>query len=301
MTVTSPTNSSSDAVPGLAVSLRGLIPAGSPATVVVGAAAPSADTIQARLQDFVTQYNSSISFIQSRLNEPRVAKAGSLDEMRKGMLYADSDLSALLRRLRQELTPGPSGRTGDLNGLLDIGLGVGSSGPSGAIDKNALAGQLTLDTAKLAIQLENRLPDVKALLTHSDPDGDGLAQRLTRILTPTRSWTESWTPASQQRSPAATASHARSATSTPASSSERRRFADSSPPSKRRCKQTKHKAPGSAANSPASADRNNHDNARHLRHRRQPQREGVMTRPLESDDGDHGSPHGGTPRVRPPA
>jgi hypothetical protein len=26
-----------------------------------------------------------------------------------------------------------------------------------------------------------------------------------------------------------------------------------------------------------------------------------MTRPLESDDGDHGSPHGGTPRVRPPA
>jgi flagellar hook-associated protein 2 len=181
--ISSATNTPNDAIPGATLALRGVIPAGNPATFVVDAAAPSTDTIQARLQDFVTQYNSTISFIRGRLNEPKVAKAGSLDEMRKGLLYGDTDLTALLRRLRQELTSPSSGAQG-LNSLLDIGLGVGSSSPSGTISKDALAGQLNLDTAKLSTQLDNRLPDVKTLLTDGSPGGDGLVQRLSRLLTP---------------------------------------------------------------------------------------------------------------------
>jgi flagellar hook-associated protein 2 len=181
--ISSATNTPSDAIPGVALSLRGVIPAGNPTTVVVSGAAPSTDTIRARLQDFVTQYNSTVSFIQGRLDEPKVAKAGSLDEMRKGLLHGDSDLTALLRRLRQELTSGPPSGAKGLDSLLDIGLGVGPASLSGTISKEALTGQVTIDAAKLSTQLENRLPDVKTLLTDSS-GGEGLAQRLSRILTP---------------------------------------------------------------------------------------------------------------------
>jgi flagellar hook-associated protein 2 len=181
--VSSATNTPSDAIPGITLALRGVIPASNPVTVVVDPAAPSNDTIQAKLKDFVTQYNSTISFIQSRLDESRVAKAGTLDEMRKGLLHGDSDLTALLRRLRQELTSPASGGKG-LDSLLDIGLGVGSSTFSGTISKEALTGQLSLDGAKLSSQLESHFSDVKALLTDSGPDGQGLVQRLNGILTP---------------------------------------------------------------------------------------------------------------------
>lgn len=176
-----------DVLPGLEITLK----ATTTGTVglTVGQPGADTDTIKAKVQAFVDQYNSTIEFIQGKLDEKKVANPTTQAEREKGLLRGDAGLSILLSRLRAGVSDVFSGRPTDLDQLSEVGITTGKSTGSGAVDPNALAGKLTLDATKLTEKLASSFGDVKALFTNVTGAyaTEGLGQRLTDLIAP---WTD---------------------------------------------------------------------------------------------------------------
>ncbi len=179
------TNTVSDALTGVELTLKGTT-GGSSVSVGVGAPGPDAPAVQAKLQSFVDQYNSTVEFIRGKLNEERVASPQTAGDRAKGVLRGDPGLSALLARLRAALSDTVSGRPAKLDQLAEIGIGTGASTGTGAVSQDAVSGKLSLDAAKLSETLSAGFADVKALFTNvtGSYDSEGIAQRLDRELDP---------------------------------------------------------------------------------------------------------------------
>jgi flagellar hook-associated protein 2 len=146
-------------IPGVSLSLNGLTPTGAPVSVSVGAPGPSTQTVQTAIQQFVTDYNSAISQIQTQL-----AQTPTSSDPTKGTLYGDSDLQQLLANMRQAMDTPQGGLTG-ITSMLDVGVSTGATTGSGAISQNALAGNLTLTASTLASAMAGNASGVKAMLT----------------------------------------------------------------------------------------------------------------------------------------
>jgi flagellar hook-associated protein 2 len=165
------------AVPGLELTLKA---AGS-TTITVGPPAPDPEAVKTKVQAFVDQYNSTIDFIRGKLAEKKVPNATTEADARKGVLSNDSQLTGILRDLRNMVADKLTGLgAGQITSFGDIGVstGVASGGKSSA---DAIAGKLTLDTTKLTEALTNKRLDVKAFLTDRD---EGIAAKLTGLLDP---------------------------------------------------------------------------------------------------------------------
>ncbi|MBV9606569.1 MAG: flagellar filament capping protein FliD [Solirubrobacterales bacterium] len=146
-------------IPGVTVSLNG-ITGSTPATVTVAAPAPSTQNIQTAVQKFVTDYNSAISQIQTQLSQTPTSS-----DPTQGTLYGDSDLQQLLSSMRQMMTATVGGLTGPMSSMLDAGVSTGTTTGSGTVSQNALAGDLTLDTATLTTALASNASGVKSMFT----------------------------------------------------------------------------------------------------------------------------------------
>lgn len=179
---TSSSNTITDALPGIQIVLKAATT--SAVTVAVGAPTPNTVSIQGKIQDFVSQYNSTIDFIQSKLNEKKVATPQNATDRAKGVLKGDAALTGLLSSLRNAVADSFQGRPATMQVLSQAGLSTGAAVGSGTINQDALAGKLTLDATKLASALTTSLGDVKALFTN--PTGvygtQGLAQRLDTLV-----------------------------------------------------------------------------------------------------------------------
>jgi flagellar hook-associated protein 2 len=164
------------AIPGLELTLKGT----GTTTVTVGAPAPDSDAVKAKVQAFVDQYNSTVDFIRGKLAEKSNPKATTEAEARKGVLFADTQLTGILRDLRNMVADKVDALTGTVTSFGDIGVSTGN--PSGgASSADALAGKLTLDSSKLTDALANKRLDVKSFLT--DP-ANGIAAKLNAYLDP---------------------------------------------------------------------------------------------------------------------
>jgi flagellar hook-associated protein 2 len=153
------TPGASQTIPGVSLSLNGLTPTGAPVSVTVGPPGPSTQNVQTAVQQFITDYNSAISQIQTQLSQTPTSS-----DPTKGTLYGDSDLQQLLASMRQAMdTPG-AGLTG-ITSMLDIGVSTGASTGSGAISQTALAGNLTLTAATLTSAMNSNASGVQAMLT----------------------------------------------------------------------------------------------------------------------------------------
>src|SRR5207247_9549571 len=95
--------------------------------------------------------------------EKKVPDAATDADRAKGVLNGDSGLTGLLANLRKALADVVSGRPGEMSYLSQAGLSTGKTTGSSAISKDAVAGKLSLDTAKLSEQLAARFSDVKTL------------------------------------------------------------------------------------------------------------------------------------------
>jgi flagellar hook-associated protein 2 len=170
-----------DALAGLTLTLKAQIPTTAPVTITVGSPAPNTATIQSKVQAFVDQYNSTIDFIQGKLDEKKVPKATTSTDLAKGVLANDPGLESLLSSLRQSVSNVIGGRgTGAPTMLSDVGLSTGATTGTGALNQDSVAGKLKLDTTKLTDKLTSSFADVKALFTNvtGSYDTEGLAQRL---------------------------------------------------------------------------------------------------------------------------
>lgn len=184
VTQTSASNTVSNAIVGLTLTLKGK--ATDPVTITVGAPGADQDAIESKVQAFVDQWNSTLDFIRSKLDEKTVANPQTDDDRAKGVLENDPGLESLLSTMREAVADTVAGRPSDASLLAQIGISTGDTTGSGTVDPDAVEGKLTLDTTKLSSMLDTRMDDVKALLTHVTGSyaTEGLSQRMDRVLNP---------------------------------------------------------------------------------------------------------------------
>ncbi len=157
-TPNSTTGGATETVPGVTLSLNGLT-GSSPVSVDVGSPAPSTTNIQNAVQQFVTDYNSAISLIQTQLSQ-----TPSKSDPTQGTLYGDSDLQQLLSSMRDAMDTSGSGLTG-ITSMLNIGVSTGATTGGGTPSQSAINGDLTLTASTLTSALKNNSSEVQQMLT----------------------------------------------------------------------------------------------------------------------------------------
>ncbi len=145
-------------IPGVSLSLNG-VTGSTPVSVTVGSPAPSTQNIQTAIQQFVTDYNSAISTIQTQLTQ-----SPSSSDPTQGTLFGDSDLQQLLSNMREQMDATLGGLTGNVTSMLDIGVSTGAASGSGAPSQSSISGNLTLDTSALTQALTSNSTAVHQML-----------------------------------------------------------------------------------------------------------------------------------------
>ena len=163
------------AIPGLQLTLK----ATGTTSVSVSPPGPDQGAVKSKVQAFVDQYNSTVDFIRTEINEKRVPNATTDADARKGPLFADTQLTGLLSQLRS-MVADKTGVAGNVKSLGDLGVTTGAA-TGGAADADSIAGKLTLNVDKLTDALTNNRIDAKTFLT--DPT-KGIAAKLQGLLDP---------------------------------------------------------------------------------------------------------------------
>jgi flagellar hook-associated protein 2 len=155
----SASNTVTNAIGGVTLTLTGVTTTSGPVTVNVGAPAPNATNISNAVNTFVTQYNKVITDIQTQL-----AQQPSSTDPTQGTLYGDPGLQDLLSSMRSMMyTPG-SGLPVGAATMDDIGVSTGATTGSGAESASALAGNLTLNATTLTNMLSSNASGVANVL-----------------------------------------------------------------------------------------------------------------------------------------
>ncbi len=174
----SSSNTVTNAIAGVSLSLKGITTTSGPVTVTVGAPGADVAAIKQALQSFVTTYNSTVDAIRTKLTEKSVPNATTTSDQQKGQLFGDDDLSSVLDQLRQAIYTPIAGLPDGMNSLADLGISTGD--PSSAVSQDALDGKLTLDATKLSAAIAANPNGVRDLLTGSSGT------------TPTTGWAQSF-------------------------------------------------------------------------------------------------------------
>jgi flagellar hook-associated protein 2 len=179
---TSSTNTVTNAVPGLEISLRGLTPSG-PVTITVGDKVVDKDTVKAKLKAFVDAYNSAQDLMRGKLTEKRVANPQNNVDAAKGVLFGDLGISNIASSLRGAIMDPLTGlgNPATLDELRELGIGTGAAASTIVTDN--VNGKLTFDEATFdkawtadSASVEKALKGMTGV--------DGFAQRMDGILTP---------------------------------------------------------------------------------------------------------------------
>lgn len=178
---TSSSNVVSTAVPGLELTLKALT-AGE-ITVSVGAPAPDTAVVQEKVKAFVEAYNATVDLVRTKLTEKRVPDASTSTDAKKGALFGDPALNGLLSHLRSTIGATLAGNPEATDQLADIGISTGAASGAATFSADAVAGKLTLDTAKLTAALTADPSAVQRLLGGTG-GVDGFAQSFESVLTP---------------------------------------------------------------------------------------------------------------------
>jgi flagellar hook-associated protein 2 len=158
----SSSNTVTNAVAGVTLTLKALTTTSGPVTVTVGAPAMDPSAIKSALQSFVDTYNSTLDAINAKLTEKPVSNASSLSDKQKGLLFGDEQLTDLLSQMRQAIYTPIAGLPNGMNSLADLGVSTGDS--NGTVSQDALSGKLTLDATKLNAAIASNPNGVHDLL-----------------------------------------------------------------------------------------------------------------------------------------
>src|SRR4051794_25074795 len=178
----SSSNVVTDAIPGATITLKGVTTVSGPVTVTVGAPAPNNSNITAKVKAFVDQYNSTLDFIRSKLDEKKVVNPQTTADQQKGLLSGDTMLEGILSQLRLAMTATYApGNPTTLDQMGEIGVSTGGPSSGGALNADSIEGKLVFDTTKFSAALTSDPNSVKNLM--SGASGFGVA--LDNLLAPT--------------------------------------------------------------------------------------------------------------------
>lgn len=149
-------NTITDAVEGLTFTLKSVSENNAFSTVKV---AEDTEKTTKAVQDFVDQYNSTMTFIDDQLDVGDPSAEGNTT----GALVGDSSLMRLQTQLRSMMTSSSKDSNQSIKGLSDLGIEVDRYG------------QATLDTAKLKEQLAENSNTVQNFFFRTEAvlDGEG--------------------------------------------------------------------------------------------------------------------------------
>jgi flagellar hook-associated protein 2 len=162
---TSTSNTVTNAIAGVTLSLNGLTTTG-PVTIDVQAPGASTAAVEAQVQSFIKLYNSTVETIGRELNTKSPSKPQNAGEFATGVLFGDVELTNLLNGMRQSMYEPISGLEGEMSSPSDIGISTGAPTGAGATSQASLEGQLTLDPTKLAEALKANPTGVEVMLRH---------------------------------------------------------------------------------------------------------------------------------------
>jgi flagellar hook-associated protein 2 len=151
-------------------------------TVTVGAPGADQAAVTAKVKAFVDQYNSTLDFVRSKLDEKKVAKPQTVGEQQKGLLSGDTMLEGILSQLRIAMTNTYApGNPTTLDQMNEIGVSTGGPSAGGTLNADAIQGKLVFDATKFAAALSSDPTSVKNLISGST----GFGQALDNLLAPT--------------------------------------------------------------------------------------------------------------------
>jgi flagellar hook-associated protein 2 len=173
------TNTITDALPGVSITLKGKTTGTDTVGLTVGGPGPNKDQIVAKIKSFVTAYNDLVTATRADLTEKPIVKASTSDDVQKGTLFGDSGLSTMLSQFRTTLSAAVDGLSGTYKSMTDIGVSTGAA--SASINQDALDGKLTLDETKLRAALDTDPQAVRTLMGGM-AGTDGFSQAFGKIL-----------------------------------------------------------------------------------------------------------------------
>lgn len=175
-----------NAIPGVTLTLKGVTGAANPVTVTVGAPGPDKSAISAKVKAFVDQYNSTVTFIKSKLDEKPVPNATTLADQNKGVLYGDTALTGLLSRMRVAMTDAYTADGTVATGydqMSEIGVSTGKSTGGATLNADSVAGKLSFDGDAFMAALTADPQSVRKMLSGT-ASTSGFSQSFDNLLKP---------------------------------------------------------------------------------------------------------------------
>jgi flagellar hook-associated protein 2 len=155
-------NTITDALPGLSITLKGKTSGTDTVGLTVGTPGPDKNKVVDKVKAFVTAYNDLVTVARADLKDQKVINAATTDDAQKGTLFGDSGLSTMLSQFRTTLSGAVGGLSGSLTSMGDLGVSTGAA--SATISQDSLDGKLTLDETKLRTALDTDPNAVRSLL-----------------------------------------------------------------------------------------------------------------------------------------
>ena len=176
-------NTVTDVVGGLEMTLSGLTTAGTPVKIEVGQAEVDGKALATKVKAFVDAYNAVVDATRSRTTEKRVTNPQTMVDAKKGVLFGDSGLTNMLSQLRVAvMDPISVGNSATMDEFAEIGVWTGAP-TGGTSSPESVAGRLQFDEAKFLKAYESDPSSVENLLRGTE-FSPGLSARLDTVMKP---------------------------------------------------------------------------------------------------------------------
>jgi flagellar hook-associated protein 2 len=159
---TSGSNTVTNAIAGISLTLTGLTPKG-PVTLDVQPPSVSAKQVEAQMQSFIKLYNSTVTTIETQLSTKPPLRPTQASEFATGTLFGDQELSGLLDNMRASMYEPLAGLPGEMSSPFDVGLSTGAPSADGA-SQSSVEGLLTLDPEKLSEAIRSNPAGVEQMM-----------------------------------------------------------------------------------------------------------------------------------------
>jgi flagellar hook-associated protein 2 len=159
----SASNTLTEAIPGVTLTLGALTPTG-PVTINVAPPAAEVSKITEQVKTFVKQYNTALEAINKEMSTKPAIGLRAQAEYTAGRLFGDSELGNMLATMRQAVYTPISGLPEQMSSLASIGVSTGAASGSSPYSQSAVEGKLTIDESTLEEAIKSKPTEVEKML-----------------------------------------------------------------------------------------------------------------------------------------
>ena len=144
----SKTNTVTEGIPGVTLTLEGLTTKSGPVTIDVQAPGLNPSAVESQVQAFVKTYNATVEALQKQLTTKPIAGASNAKEYAVGTMFGDSQLQSLLGSMRETIYESVAGVAAGVASPYELGITTGAP-TGGSASQSSVEGELKLEPKKL--------------------------------------------------------------------------------------------------------------------------------------------------------